>query len=638
MRRSITGKTLEVTIIIGLLLVSLLPACRKEGPPLDRNRAPETYVTSAPPETTEADYKIHLYWRGTDEDGIVQRYIWYMSDTVRTLDPIHNPDAEISDWNPEARLSDYLLGSFTTKTDSVFTFNGYDVATGALVNRQAFHVSAVDDGGKIDPSPARLQFLARVTGIPELSFWTIIDGVEKPFNFDALDTVSMFTPFSIKFTASTVNNIITGYRWSYGGFIYPDENNDGVPEWYVPTPGEIKQVDLSNTGSERLPDGSFYFKGIARDEAGAISTSSTITGDGICIVVVNHDPDTEIKRGICYFTPQSGEPDSMTIDFYDGIPDSLPFRSRIWFEYQGWDDPKDVESGLEFDPAVPIKFQFSYRREKSGGGGLYKSSWLPLAGPEDTNPCADLDNEMRDVDSTTMLVGSYDYQFYVRSSDEQYRADSTPDTVVFYGNFPPTIETLEVGRLDPFTQQFTPSSNDTIYLQWLGFPPHPEGITAYNQTQDITALTLTKYYRIYIKSVGFDDYRDPPGSGIKGWLYKIYDPDYNYAYRKEGEWIFDMPVNELLQPLSIKITMPIFWSVDSVLANVPPYLGEQSLELLANDISDSEITTLGIRGLSPDIEDCNILPGFYWITQNYRLSSVAKTDFATKGFYIKFIQ
>jgi len=644
MRRFSAGKALEITVIIGLLFVSLLPACRKEAPPLDRNRAPQTYITSAPPETTEADYKIHLFWRGTDGDGIVTKYIWYMSDTVRTLDPIHNPDAEITDWNPEARLSDYLLGAFTTATDSVFTFRGYDVRTGALVNRQAFHISAVDDGGRIDPSPARLQFLARVIGIPKLRFWTIIDGLEKPFDFYALDTVSMFTPFTIKFTASTVNNVITGYRWSYGGTIFPDADENGVPEWYPPSsPSEIIQVDLANTGSERLPDGPFYFKGIARDEAGAISTSNTITGEGICIVVVNHDPDSEIKKGICYYTPQStGQPDSMMIDFSDGIPDSLPFKSRFWFEYQGWDDKKDVDSGLEFDPPVPIRFQFSYRREKSGGGSLYKSSWLPLAGPEDTNPCSDLDSENRDVDSTTMLVGSFDYQFYVRSFDEQYRADGTPDTIYFYGNFPPTIESLEVGRIDQYTQQFVPSSNDTIYLQWLGDVVHPEGIKAYNQTQDYSALTVTKYYQIYMKAVGHDDPRDPPGSGVKGWLYTVEDPDYNYPYRKEGEWIFDMPVNELLQPLTVKITMSIFWNqpsfIDSVLANTPAYLGDQYLELLANDISDAEITTLGIRGITPDIEECSIVPGSYWVTQNFRLSSVAKTDFATKGFYIKLIR
>ena len=648
MRRLRTGKALEITVIIGLLFVSLLPACRKETIPLDRNRAPQTYITSAPPETTEADYKIHLYWRGTDEDGIVTKYIWYMSDTVRTLDPTHNPDAEITDWNPEARLSDYLRGTFITRTDSIFTFRGYDVATGALVNKQAFHVSAVDDGGRIDPSPARLQFLARVIGIPRLNFWTIIEDrvpERKPFNFYALDTVSMFKPFSIEFTAdtTTANGVITGYRWSYGGVIYPDENEDGAPEWYIPIPGEIKEVYLENTGSERLPEGAFYFKGIARDEAGALSSSSTITGEGICIVVVNHDPNTEIIKGVCYYTPQStGEPDSMMVDFSDGIPDTLPFRSRLWFEYQGWDDPKDVESGLEFDPPVPIRFQFSYRREKSGGGALYKSSWLPLAGPEDTNPCADLEGDFRDVDSTTMYVGSYDYQFYARSFDEQYRADGTPDTVHFYGNFPPKIESLEVGRQDQFTEEFIPSSNDTLYLQWLGDVLHPEGIRAYYQTQDFTALTVTKYYHIYIKAEGHDDPRDPPGSGVKGWLYKVEDPEYDYDYRKEGEWIFDMPINELMQPLSIKITMPIFWSVptyiDSVIANTPAYLGDQYLELMANDISGSEITTLGIRGISPDIEECSILPGNYWVTQTYRLSSVAKTDFATKSYYIKLIR
>jgi hypothetical protein len=648
MRRFKSGKSLDIIIVTALLLGSFIPACRKEAPPLDRNRAPRTFITSAPPETTEADYRVHMYWRGTDEDGIVTRYIWYISDTVMTLDPIHNPDAELVDWNPEARRSDYVLGRFTAKNDSIFIFEGFDESRLALVNRQAFHIAAIDDAGKIDPSPARLQFLARVTGIPTVEFWTMIYGEENPFDFNNLDTISMGTPFSVKFLGSTVNNAITGYRWSYEGNIYPDYNNDGITDWLIPNinPPETVQIDLANTGEEALADGIFYFKVIARDEAGALSASNILTGDGVCVVVINHDPNTKIIGGQCFFAKQTtGEPDSMEVDFSDGIPDTLPYKSRIRFDYLGWDDPKDAESNQQ-DPPVPIRFQFRYQRQYKPRVAYFRSSWIPQAGAEDTNPGADLENDLPTVvnrDSTTMSVGSFDYEFYVRSFDEEYRADGTPDTVKFVSNFPPKIDSIRFGYLDNF-MNFVPLLDDTVRLFWgLGVPSHPNAIQPYDVSPvNMVDTTVTVYYSFYVKAGAHDHWMDPPGSGIKGWSFSIYDPDFDYYYKNEGEWIFDQPVNAMLLPLLLrmKVHASLYYMYpDSVVNDPPPFMGEQVINLTGKDISDTEITRMCIRGITPDFDDDgNVIPGNYLICQNYRLASVARLNSMSKTFYIELMR
>jgi hypothetical protein len=646
MRRLKSGKTLEIFLVFSLLLLSLVPACRRENPGFDRNRAPETFITSAPPETLDTDYKVHVYWRGTDEDGIVTQYIWYMSDTVMTLDPIREPDQEILDWNPANRIADYLLGSFTDKTDSLFTFTGYDSRTGAMVNRQAFHIASVDDAGRIDPSPARLQFNARVTGLPQVEFWTIIDGVEKRFDIANLDTVAMFTPFCIKFFGTTINGMITGYRWSYGGVIYPDYNGDGSPDWLIPSidPPETVTVCLGDEGEDPIPDGAFYFKVIARDEAGALSPSDIIMGTGIAAVVVNHDPDTRVTGGECFYTPQStGEPTSLRFDFSDGIPDTLPYNSRLRVDYLGWDDPKDRET-LENDPPLPIRFQFRYFRQTRDGQAKKISSWYPLTGAEDTNPCDwNAEPRIRDADSTTMRIGTFDYEFHVRSFDEQYRADGTPDTISFVGNYPPSVDSVSYGYYFLFAPPpgIVESPDDTIRIQWDFFPFTMGAALPFDSLYDPVAHLKTKYYTIYIFADGHDDPRDPPGSGVKGWQFHIDDPEDDYPWRKEGEWIFDHEVNRMEQGLLLKVTAPTDETgkvnVDSLCANPPLYLGEKYLELRGKDISDREIFYEGIRGITPEFIGCDVVPGDNWITQEYRLASVAYTDTLFSRFYIKLV-
>ena len=629
--------------LIGILaLLMLLSACRREAPTLDRNRDPQTYITSSPPETTDAEYRVHLYWHGTDRDGVVERYIWHISDTVMTLDPIGEPDIELLDWNPRARIADYLTGKITSKTDSIFIFQGFDNRTGAIVNKQAFHIASIDDGGKLDPSPARLQFLGRVNGVPTVEFWLIFyrdngDSIVIPYDPCCIDTVPMFTPFAIKFTATTPNRNMAGYRWSYQGQLYPTDTL-GVPYWEVEE--DPVWVPLKNRLNEdALPDGAFYLMVTARDEAGALSRSNIVTGEGFCSVILNHDPLTWIMRGEYFYTPQStGQPTSDTVNFHDDKPDTLPYNARLRMNYAGEDDWRDIPSLETKNPPDPLKFQFQFAREAQDGSAKKGTPWYPFK-PEDTNPGADVEDPLRDADSTTMRVGPFSYKFYARSFDEQGRGDGTPAMVSFIGSYPPTIDSADVGFDDPDTplQDFRSIKNDTLYIGWNTFPGQNRGDTLATFRIAVSPPYVTKYYRWAIRCGGHDHPKDPPGSAIKGWIFNLYAED-DYPYSGQGEWNFLNPPNELTQDMIVKLKVPIANAGDSIVNDPPAFFGDQVLVVIGGDIKDTEEFKEGIRGITPQFDsEGNVIPGWNWIENSYKLATYARRDTLVTRFYIKLV-
>ncbi len=649
MRRFNSRNIIGLFTFSALVLIALLPACRKEGDILDRNRAPETFLTSAPPETTNTDYRVHIYWYGEDRDGIVTSFMWHQSDTLMTLYPERDPQKELLDWNPEARKVDYEAGRLITASDTVIIFTGFDITTGAMLNRQAFHIVAIDDGGKMDKTPARIQFFAKVNCVPEVNFRFKSDTIEwKKYVPGNLDTISMFEPFIVEFVGSTCNNMITGYQWIYSGDLYPVDTL-GVPYWYIPKDNppyiDVVRDTIENQGDSRIPQGDFYFKVTARDEAGARSRADILTGEGVFQLVVNHDPDTRIRRGISSYTTKAGSQITDTLRFDPAYPDTVPYNSRLRIEYIGWDDTLDI---LEHYPPLPMRYQFKFERwgyGLSGGISSYKPAWMPEKEAEDTDCTSE-------QDSTTMRIGSYDYVFLAKSFDEQYRYDHTPASVSFVGNFPPGIDKIAIAYDSipaPSNLELADIKGDTVFIA-IGRPlvPRPEEdyVSAYSNMYDPEKEVFTQFFKLYINGSGHDDYRDPPRSGIMGWYYSI-EAEENYYFRGEEEWLYDFDPDTILQEIVFILVIPRdpdfhdYPRPDPEFVNNPPlWMGNQDLTVIGSDLHIAEIFIEGIRGISPEVDEADpcvhTSPG-RWVTRERGNANYARIDTYNSWFYLKLV-
>src|SRR5439155_17191124 len=98
---------------------------------------PETVLTLAPIENDTTSFRVHFYWNGYDRDGTVVRYHFAVdADTAQA----------IPDWRT------------TTAKDTTFLFLVDPILE---IRRHAFMVSAVDDKGRYDKTPARRFFSAK---------------------------------------------------------------------------------------------------------------------------------------------------------------------------------------------------------------------------------------------------------------------------------------------------------------------------------------------------------------------------------------------------------------------------------------------------------------------------------------------
>jgi hypothetical protein len=151
---------LRVGLLLCLFAILAGVGCRKAlAPNIDRNKAPETWISAAPfdtvtltkgtrPQIGTIPIRFHVYWAGTDQDGAVVGYYWAVVETLVTAQPGEIGPPPLP--GPKAR--DY---HFTVRTDSTFIFN---VAENHFDRLHAFFIYSVDDQGKPDPTPARFIF------------------------------------------------------------------------------------------------------------------------------------------------------------------------------------------------------------------------------------------------------------------------------------------------------------------------------------------------------------------------------------------------------------------------------------------------------------------------------------------------
>jgi hypothetical protein len=477
-------------------------SCRRQQPSLiDRNQPPDTQLWYAPPDSSEYQYTVHMYWRGIDRDGTTSRFIWAVQDTIA---------GQGLSWNPALRLRDYRAGHITSRTDSVFSFTAYKNVSGVGVrkNRQAFFVAAIDDNGVIDPFPAAVEFVATIAQLPQIRFTNHINGVKIPYHYQIppRDTVGMYKPFAISYHGITTNGRIRGYQY------FPLSTEIVIPGaglWYENLADTLRE--FPNTVADPIPNGTFRFAAKCIDDAGAESqVDAGAFRSGVSQIVVNFDPNTWMTRAkrTTFYNPPRGTVVE-DINFTDSKPDTVPYKSWITIFYYAHDDRRDTKLCSVADPDECIDFNIKVVRasERLGNAGFEDSGLLPRSGVHDSDANST-------ADSNSVNIGSFEYDLRAVSVDENGTRDGTPASVHVIGNYDPTLDTFAMQ--DQFGVPVNTASIDTVtwnFYKGIGWPYDAQSDTV--QTDD----RFFKEFGFRIIATGHDDSRDPQDSAIKSWRY-----------------------------------------------------------------------------------------------------------------------
>jgi len=568
------------------LLMILSASCRRNQPSLvDTNQAPNTELWYAPPESTEYEYRVHIFWRGMDNDGTVTRYIWTKTDTIIA--------GELA-WNPSERLRDFRSGRITTRTDSIFSFKAYQSTGGGLglkKNRQAFHIAAIDDRGVPDPSPARIEFVATIDKLPQIRFrvWRkeILPSCDTPshltkqwrelqYDPNFPPTVGMFRPFKIAYEGITTNGTILEYQY------YPLSQIIDIPgsdEWTTDLGDTLR--DFSNTGDAALPSGVFRFAAQCKDAAEALSTiDAGRFREGVCQVNVNFDPQTEIFQVINNYV-SGGVPISEDVLFNDDKPDTVPFDSWITLFYRGANDSiVDIDcNGQPLEVAIPrdssiceddtnqcLLYQVSFRRSSARFPQAFgRSAWLPQEG-EDNNPFGL-------TDSTSMNIGSVEYEVMVRTLDEYGLEDGTPAMIELVGNFDPTLDSYylkdHLGNVI--------HDGDTLTWNWWKWADSTVNWTDPSVPQE-NARTYKKFY-FTIEATGHDNPKETQ-TDVETWYYEFYDLNGDFhRFARAATWVDGVDKGLLSDTVKVTFSWNPFYPApdfqgDSVFTHLPAWINK----------------------------------------------------------------
>lgn len=501
-----------------LLVFSLVIGCRQEVPPLFRpNQPPETTLTVIPEDSTQGFYSYHVYWHGTDSDGRVVRYIFAITDTIS-----RTPE---DNWDPQ-RAEDRERSFYTEKTDSVFIF---DSARG----RQTFNISAIDDHGRLDRTPARAFFRIVDNGLPRVEFLSVRTSRADiaPCAGALPCTIPAYTNFRVSFRGTTRNNRITGFQWQGirpgeidpepfqplgADSLYLDAGRDttaveatGDTLWTLR--GDVVTVFYRNVRADSIEHGNFSIRARVRDEANLVSLISS----GARRVVLNYDPDTRFQRmSPCDCPkppPNCGSRDSVAVGWVVGVDqieftdpaewlrfcpgDTVPQLSHLRFFARGSDDRRDEP----MDPDAGRRdVGFSYRFEWTAGEGddELRNSNMPFS-----EEYAAADYVLPPPFGTPWHGGfhgwgqdsqgacPFNFTFFVSAVDEHGKRDGTPDSLSFFVGGNPVLDSISVPKVlvfvptcPPGFASFCPDLNtmapfgpDTVVVQGVFEPGPPPG-------------------------------------------------------------------------------------------------------------------------------------------------------------------
>lgn len=413
---------------------ALTVSCAKDSVRVDRNRPPQTFLVSAPVDTSVAilnySYRIHLYWRGEDSDGYVVGFLWAWD------------DSSIGNFK------------FTTKTDTVFVLTVNDsaqiVSGGGTTSiagtsrAHTFYIRAVDNLGKADPSLAvfnRRSFRAQ-TDRPVVTFTGNLPNLSDSAE---IDTLCDGSPFRVTWSATDPDGVagdVLRYRVNIGSY-----------ESAISTDTAAYFNDPSQPGAVALASGLYTLTVTAIDVANAIGTAQLQ-------FVVNRDPET-------WFLPKGAPKGYYIQHFYLGQPgvgirgefapgDTVPYRSTVWWEWDG----DDSHGGCEGTPPGCLTgWSFVLNPGTRNNFDPYIIGFLdtldvgpPLVRFNNNNP-----DQLGPAGFTNLILDSLDagYNLLARvsSRDCSGRADGSAGfgtgAFLFHCNFPPQLTGLTV--VDTFT-------------------------------------------------------------------------------------------------------------------------------------------------------------------------------------------
>jgi hypothetical protein len=395
---------------------------------IDRNRAPETYITRGPDISPDPDrlteyyYRAHLFWRGEDVDGTVEGFRFAIGDT-----------------------SDPSAWSYTTRTDSVFRFPVDPLGS----RTHTFYIRAVDELGKQDLSPDTLRFTAFTSHRPQVRLLfdlTRVNGVIYPFvhqneprPLDGEDTVRLFSSVTFVWTGSDVDGEVAGWTSQF--------DTDLEPVWH-------DRFDTTRT-VENLESGTYELFVNAFDDAGAKSELPAKAK-----MRANFDSKTTIN------------PESMVAKLprpWIGPTDTLVIR------------PLDA-SGAAID-TIPSRAIVSASWTSVDPEGYMSHFLWSFGESQGINDFTDLDastievrNDSLNLDGTVGLTDTGEgLWFFVKGVDIFGNVEEKPPITVIHVNYPPTVsfENEDEGWLPTGeTHDFRFTANDSDGPS-SPYPDHP---------------------------------------------------------------------------------------------------------------------------------------------------------------------
>ncbi|MEZ4651286.1 MAG: hypothetical protein R3E97_21345, partial [Candidatus Eisenbacteria bacterium] len=255
------------------------PGCRDENViPVDRNAAPETFLTGAPGDSQAAFYAVRLYWSGIDSDGEVVGYEYAVTESL--------PDIEAIEYE------------FTTKTDSLFRFQ---VESSREILGHRFYVRSIDNDGKRDPVPAWTFFGARNICPPAVEFTQSIafsPDLSETLQITSTETAERSIPDTIptgwsvcfEWEGSDCDAILddSGEVHQVGSILRYFRNL--APREFSELGGTINDTTICYSAAE-LSSGPFFFRVRAVDDAGYSGSAAALRS-----FVWNRDPITRFQK------------------------------------------------------------------------------------------------------------------------------------------------------------------------------------------------------------------------------------------------------------------------------------------------------------------------------------------------------